>query len=123
MKVFDSATGRWHKSSQYLAADRLVKLRNTKTMWEVIDEIIKIWIESQPKQWKSHLVELGALQESRQNEYASTKDKSLRYILDIPEKIILMIRILYTPDEAPMNKDWMLKFAKRYPRFMVAQKL
>lgn len=123
MKVYSPLSGRLIDSKIYSAADYLVQLRKKKPMWDVIDEIIRIWIESKPRQWKAHLVQIKAERDTRKNKFASTKDKSLRYMLDIPEKIIMMIRILYTPSEAPMDKEWMKIFAKRYPRFVVAEKL
>ena len=123
MKVYSAYSGLWRESSDYLAADKLIKLKNEKPMWDVIDEVITVWFKRQPKQWKAHLFNLSNLKQTRKNKFASTKDKSLRYILDIPEKIIMMIRVLYDTNEAPMDKKWMLKFAKRYPRFLVAEKI
>ena len=123
MKVYSEYSGRLIDSSDYMAADKLIKLSKEKSMWEVIDEVLNIWAKRQPKEWKAHLFNLGNLKETRTNKFASTKDKSLRYILDIPEKVILMIRILYNTNEAPMDKKWMLIFAKRYPKFLVAEKV
>lgn len=105
------------------AANRLIELAKTKSQWEVIEEVVNVWQKTQPKEWKSHLIELKDLKETRENEFASTKDKSLRFILDIPEKVIMMIRILYSSEDAPMDKKWMLEFAKRFPRFVVANRI
>ncbi|KKP54483.1 MAG: hypothetical protein UR46_C0020G0003 [Parcubacteria group bacterium GW2011_GWA1_33_6] len=123
MKVFNSISNSLVDSEIYSAADLLVKLRNTKGMWEVIDEVLNIWHKNHPKEWKAHLIDIKDLRDTRKNEFASTKDKSLRLVLDIPEKIILMIRKLYDVQECPMDKKWMLKFAKRYPNMVVAEKL
>jgi hypothetical protein len=123
MKVFNSFSQTLVDSKTYSAADRLVKLRNTKPMWEVIDAVLDFWIKSQPKQWKAHLIEIEDIKKTRSNEWASTKDKSLRFMLDIPEKILLMIRKLYDVHDCPMDKKWMLKFARRYPKFIVADRL
>lgn len=121
MKVYSSISGRWFDSTPYLAADRLMKLRNTKGMWDVIDEVVKIWYTLHPRKWRAHLIEVEEEKETRKNKWASTKDKSLRYTLDIPEPVIMIIRKLYTPEECSMDKKWMLKFAKRYKKFVVAQ--
>lgn len=123
MKVYNSFSNTWVDSDIMLMADKLLKLKTEKPMWDVIDEIIKWWIGSNPKEWKSHLVEIKDLKETRTNKFASTKDKSLRYVLDIPEKIILILRKLYDNQECPMDKPWMLKFARRYPKFVVAEKV
>lgn len=123
MKVYTSHTNRLVDSKIYSAADRLVTLRNSKTQWEVIDEVIKVWHATNPKEWKSHLIDMQDLKETRKNKFASTKDKSLRFLLDIPEKVIFMIRKLYTVEECPMDEKWMLKFARRYPKFVVADRI
>lgn len=123
MKVYSSLTNRLVDINTSAAVDRLLTLRNTKSQWDVIDEVIKIWYTTHPKEWKSHLIEMKDLKETRKNKFASTKDKSLRFILDIPEKVILIIRKLYSTDECPMDKRWMLKFARRYPKFVVAERV
>lgn len=105
MKVYSQYSGRLFNATDYSAADRLLKLSKEKPIWEVIDEIINIWATRQPKKWKAHLFNLSSIKETRKNKFSSTKDKSLRYILDIPQQIIMMIRILYTTDEAPMDKN------------------
>lgn len=123
MKVFNSFTSTLVDSDTMLLANKLIELKKTKPMWKVIDFIITWWINTKPKEWRAHLVELQDLKETRKNKFASTKDKSLRYVLDIPEKVIMIIRKLYDVNECPMDKKWMLTFAKRYPRFLVAERL
>ena len=123
MKVYNSFSDSWVDSNIMLLADKLLKLKSEKSMWEVIDEVISWWIKTRPTQWKAHLIEIKDLKETRTNKWASTKDKSLRYVLDIPEKIMLIIRKLYNTQECPMDKRWMLKFARRYPSMVVAEKV
>ena len=123
MKVFNAFSNTMVDSNTMMAANKLIELKNTKGQWEVIDEVLNVWHKTNPKKWKAHLIELKDLKETRQNKFASTRDKSLRFLLDIPEKVILMIRKLYTTEECPMDKKWMLKFAKRYPKFLVADRV
>ena len=123
MRIYNSFSNTMVDSKIMLAADRLIELKKTKGQWEVIDEVLNVWEKTNPKKWKAHLIELKDLKETRINKFASTRDKSLRFLLDIPEKVILMIRKLYTTDECPMDKKWMLKFAKRYPKFLVADRV
>ncbi len=123
MKVVNTFSNTLVDSDTMFFAEKLIKLKKEKPMWDVVDEIIKWWIKSNPKEWRAHLIELSDLKKTRKNKFASTKDKSLRYVLDMPEKIILIIRKLYDVNECPMDKKWMLTFAKRYPRFLVAEKL
>ncbi len=123
MKVFNSFSNSLVDSKVYSSADYLIKLRKTKGMWEVIDGVIEVWQKSSPKEWKSHLIDMKDLRETRINKWASNKDKSYRFLLDIPEKIIFMIRKLYDFNDCPMDKKWMLKFARRYPTFVVADRI
>lgn len=127
MKVYNSLRGEMIDSHLMLAANRLIELSKIKPMWEVVDEIIRIWSELKPKEWKSHLINMANLRETRKNKFSSSYDKktgnNLRYTLDVPEKVILMIRVLYGTDEAPMDKKWFNTFAKRYPKFVVAEKI
>lgn len=112
------------------AVDRLVKLKRTNgsNPWPVIEECIKIWEATRPKEWKSYIIELGKLRATRKDrKFASTKDKVtggyLRYTLDIPEKVMKMIRCIYNPDELPMNREFFLAWSRKFPQMKVAEKL
>lgn len=122
MKVV-TTSGKIVDAAPYNAADNLVKLRNTKSLWEVIDEVIKVWEKTSVKKYTAHLIDITDIKETRDNHYASTASKSLRYLVDIPEDIIRMIRILYTVEELPMDKDFFKIFWKRYPVYRVSERL
>lgn len=122
MKVV-TTSGNIVDAAPYNAADNLVKLRNTKSLWEVIDEVIKVWEKTKVHKYTAHLIDITDVKQSRDNHYASTASKSLRYLVDIPEDIIRMIRILYTVEELPMDKDFFKIFWKRYPVYRVSERL
>jgi hypothetical protein len=122
MKVYDSLQNRLVEADIFQAVDRILKFSKTKTQWETIAEIIKIWENTQPTNWKSHLVDVGDIRESRKNKFAATKDKSIRYLADIPEKVLLLIRIVYPVEVLPMDKTFFRTFAKRFPQYAVPQK-
>lgn len=103
-----------------LFADKLLELRKDKGPWAVIDEIVKYWESYPHKEWKAHLIEI---RESRKNRFGSSKGKDLRYIVDVPEKILYMIRSMYKADELDMNKEWFRQFGKRYKQFLIPQKI
>ena len=108
------------------AADRLIMLRKKKPMWEVIDEVVDIWVKKHPKEWKSNLIRVQGIRDTRkEKEFASSKDKGsyLRYLVDAPQSIITMIRILYNPNELNMDKEFWIKFGKRYKAFMIPEKI
>lgn len=120
MKVFDSITGRWLEPKQYQFIDKCIELAKDKNPWAVIDEIVAYWNSTPHTQWKAHLIEL---KNSRFNKFGSNKDKSLRYIVDVPQQILYMIRAIYKVDQLDMNKDWFRRFGRRYPQFLVAEKI
>ena len=112
------------------AVEKLYKLKETSGSdpWPVIEECLNMWVASAPGTWKSFLYEIDQTRETRKDqEFGSTVDNStgatLRYTLDIPEKVVYMLRILYTPQELPMNRDFYIAFANRFPRFKIAQKM
>lgn len=105
-----------------------LKEKNGNNIWPVIEECLKVWTDKHPQQWKSYLIDVSDLRETRkEKKFASTTDKItggiLRYTLDIPEKLIMIIRAVYTPEELAMNKEFFTAFARKFPAFMVAEKL
>ncbi len=115
-------------------ADKLLELRKTKNKWEVIAFVISSWIKTKPRHWDSHLVSLRDIKETRKTTTVGSKQFSgvskdkvtggyLRYTLDIPEKVILIIRRLYTAEELPMDKKFFADFARRFPIFVVSRRV
>lgn len=127
MKVFDKLTGRILESDVVLAADRLMDMKKTRSVWDVIAEMITIWEARNPKEWQSYLVHLDDIKKTRKDtKFASTYDKQhggyLRYTVDFPQPLMNMIRSLYTSAELPMDKKFFRSFGRRFPRFQIAEK-
>ena len=113
-------------------ADKITELRKTKGMWEVIDEIMRLWASTNPKEYKSFLIDLNTTKETGKV-YSLTGGKSitnvskdengslLRHRLDIPVKVVYMIRRLYSVDECPMDAEFYNTWAKRYPKTVVSE--
>jgi hypothetical protein len=100
-------------------------------IWIVIGRIISIWKETHPKQWSSYLIELDTIRQTRldskfglsRNSKMYKGDRgNLRYTLDIPEQVYMMIRAVYNDDELPMDKEFFKLFARKFPMFKVAEK-
>lgn len=105
-----------------------LKTKSGSNPWPVIEACLRVWEETNPSEWQSYLIELEDLKKTRKDpKFASTYDKVhggyLRYTLDLPQKVVFMLRQLYDPDELPMNRQFFLEFARRFPKFKVAQKL
>ena len=124
--------GQKRKLSDIRAVDNLfrIKQNNAGNPWPVIDEILKLWEAKAKKlnQWDSYLFNLESTKETRKNDFAASKADPvhggiLRYILDIPEFVIYALRMVYNIDELPMDKKFNEEFARRYPKFKVAQKI
>jgi hypothetical protein len=109
-----------------LAADRLIKLKKENKLWESIEEIVKIWAETKPHEYRSYLVDVsqvkGAMKDPKFGT-TRTRDSGLRRTLDIPETVMFMIRKLYSPDELPMNRKFFQAWAKKFPKMMVVEKM
>ncbi len=100
-----------------------IKKKSGSNPWPVIELCIKIWESKRPSEWKAFLVELGEVKQTRRDRHAATKSKSLRYLLDLPETLVYMIRKVYSSEELPMNREFLREFARRYPKFAVPQSL
>lgn len=127
---------KWAPAGAVTAADKLVELKNTKDQWTVIEEIVKLWEATCPSEWASFVYDLEVSKQTAKVTYIGnkqfsnvSKDKGnydhpgtggiLRHQLDIPTKVIYMIRRLY-PD-LPMDKEFYDKFARRFPKMVVSK--
>ena len=116
-------------------ADKLIKMKqemgkDSDDFWEIVAIIVKEWKKRHPKQWKSHIADVGALSDSRGDEFGSNRKTKkgasmmdIRYLADIPQWIIFVLRRLFNADELPMDKEFFRKFARRFPDFRVAKKV
>lgn len=134
MKVQSVRTGKVYDYRDIQAVEHLLDLKRkysarskggAEQFWKVIDEIVKIWRDKNPTQWKSYLIELGKIRKTRRDEkFGESKKGSMRYLLDVPQPIIYMIRCLYDVHELPMNdKKFWREFGKRYTVFLVPKKV
>jgi len=122
--------GRKIQLADVRAVEHLEKLKKKhgNDIWPVIEACIKIWSDKHPDQWRSFLMDMSELRETRKDrKFASSTDKAtggiLRYTLDIPEKLIMIIRAVYAPEELAMDKEFFHTFARKFPSFQVAEKL
>ena len=107
------------------AASRLIALKNKhgSDVWPVVEECLRIWASKKPKEYQSFLLDLKDVQETRRDKFATSETEMYRYTLDIPETVIFMLRKLYTTDEMPMDKEFFRKWARKFPKMKVAEKI
>ncbi len=133
MKNFNPYIYKYAPASSVQLADKLIQLKKTKSKWEVIAFIVDSWAKTNPKSWRSHVINLQAVKQSRKLTTIGTKEFSgvskdkttgayLRYALDIPEKVIFIIRKLYNAEELPMDKEFFDQFGKRFPIFVISER-
>ena len=118
------------KTDDINAVVRLFQMKeaNGSNPWPVIEECFNIWSTQNPEKWDSYLIYLDSIKQTRKDKkFASTKDKVtggyLRYTIDIPQKVMYMIRQLYNSEELDMNRDFWMEFAKKFPKLRIAEKL
>lgn len=112
------------------AADKLVQLKKNKDPWTVIEAIIKIWESTHPTEWKSHIIDLEFSKKTAKvtsvggRQFSNVSKSGGSYLqkkLDIPQRVIYMIRKMYSPEELPMNEDFYYEWARRFPRMVVSE--
>jgi hypothetical protein len=114
------------------AANRLLELRKNGDIWAVIDEIVRIWEREAPSEYESFLITLEEIKQTRKVTNVGSKQFSgvsrtnkgmLRYRLDIPVRVVKMIRALYSPQELVMDTKFYEKLERRFPKFRISEKV
>jgi hypothetical protein len=108
-------------------AEVIMKLKDKKDYWAVIDELIKIWAAKSPDEEVATKVEIDGYKEAMSDPtFGQTnggKDMERRSILVFPRKLQLMIRSLFKAEELPFDREFYRKFAQKYPAFKIADKV
>ena len=128
---FDVDNMKWAPQKLVDMGDRLVRLRNSQPVWTVIQELMKMWQETNPKTYQSFLVELQDTKDtgkvtniggkSFSNVSEDANGSMLRHRLDIPVKVVYMLRRLYSVEELPMDAAFYDKWAKTFPKTVVSE--
>jgi hypothetical protein len=124
MKIYN-AYGQLRDTEDIQAIEHLVKLKqkNLSNYWPVVEECIRIWASKKPREYKSFLIDLQDMRETRSDKYGTSKTGMFRYTLDIPETVHHMLRKLYTTQEMPMDKKFFRDWARRFPKMKVAERI
>lgn len=117
--------GRWLHKSTVAWADRILEAEKKDGHWAAISEMIKHWKAKNPTEYTSVLLEIEGERRTRSNSTGSSKNKSMRYIADIPEYVWQMIVAFYKDKEVvnPYDPSFIREFARRFPEFRVADKI
>lgn len=105
----------------------VMKARDKKDPWTVIDKLVEIWAKKTPDDVEAMKINLEQYRETQTDKkFATTlggKEQERRFTLSFPKNLMLMIRTQYKADELPFDSDFYREFAKRYPFFKVAQEV
>lgn len=110
------------------SVDKLIDLKKESgsNPWPVIEKLFELWKISKPTEWKSYIIYIKETRDTRKDKkFACGKEKfnPVRYTLDIPQWIMLAIRMIYSKEELPMDKVFFRHFAKHFPKFKIAEKI
>lgn len=129
--VFDPVTQKVKDARTEQMVDSLFTSMKKNGLWETIALLVKRWEETHTDEAKEFYSALNETRKTRSNEdYADTKDKSTRYLAEIPIRINTAINILI-PDIVFHNagyhsrdsRKFLIEFARKFPQFRVGKKL
>lgn len=124
--VYDNLSNKIRSSNDVQLADKVVHMRKNKDQWDTIEELVKAWMDRSPEEFKAFKVYIGDTREVQIDpKFATTKnqDQDRRLLLVMPRSLHDMIRSIYKPDELKMDKEFFMKFAKRFKFFKIPEKI
>lgn len=118
--------GRIRKLDDVELAEDVIKAKNSKDTWTVIDKLVNAWAKRAPEEEKAVMINVGQYREQVvDKKFGQTllgKDQERRFKLSFPYSLMMMIRSIYKQEDLKMDDKFFDEFAKRYPAFRVAEK-
>lgn len=119
-------TGQIRNLEDVELAEDIIKLKNTKDHWAVIDKLVTVWAKKAPDDEKCVQINISQYKESLKDKKFGTtmlgKEQERRFKLSFPYSLMMMIRSVYKHDELSLDDKFFDDFAKKYPAFRVAEK-
>jgi len=105
----------------------VMKTKNSKDKWAVVEMLLNRWIKQTPEEFAAIKMQIGDQKELLvDKEFGQTlggKDMERRFTLVFPFKLQQMLRAVYAEEELQFDSKFYSEFAKRFPRFKIAQKV
>ena len=124
MKVVSN--GRLRDAEDVQLAEKIIELKNTKDHWAVIDLLVKVWAKKSPDEVKAQKVVIqgykNSLTDKKFGQTSGGKDFERRFILSFPQNLRMMIGAVFKNDLV-IDSKFFAEFGRRYPFFMVPEKL
>lgn len=129
--VIKTAKGKYkaYPAQAIKAADFILHIEKLKSKsgtdpWPVIEAIVDFWVDQSPTRYKSYLYQLEDTRETRlDSKFAESKGGMFRYTLDIPADIMYIIRRVYTVEELPMDREFFIRWGKKFKKMKIAEKI
>lgn len=124
--VKDELSGKVYKASDVDAIEYVLKLRKERDPWEVIEELIRIWMVKNPGEFQGFKIHLKDVKETRQDpKFGQTPDKNMERRLTIvfPLTLQSLIRKVYSVEELPFDRNFFQEFAMRFRMFQIPEQL
>lgn len=118
--------GRVRKFEDMELAEDIIKTKNLKDSWAVIDKLINAWAKRAPDDVEA--MEINVLQyretalDKKFGQTLGGKDQERRFKLSFPRGLMMMIRSIYKPEDLKMDNKFYEEFGRRYPYFKIAEK-
>ena len=124
--------GRLVKARDLVKVDHLLKLKATQPFWNVVEEVVKMWMNKSPKEWKSYIIHLDMVKADQKRTSIAGKrwrgvsrhdgiERSL--LIDFPLWIHLCLKKLYPEENQYLNsKEFFRKMADKFPIFRIREK-
>lgn len=118
--------GKLREAEKVAWVEKVIEKRQTKDVWEVIDELVKIWTKIAPEDEQAMKINVQQYRESQKDrifgQTLNGKDQERRFVLAFPRSLMWMIRSQYKVEELPMDSKFFKEFGRRYPAFKIAEK-
>lgn len=121
--------GKLRTAADVQLADEVIRLKNQKDPWAVVDLLVKAWAKKAPYEEKAMKLNVRDYRENlTDKKYGQTKDgkhMERRFTVAFPKTLFLMIGAIYKPadKEFVMDNKFYAEFARRYPAFQIPDKV
>ena len=115
-------------SDLYLFVEKLMGLRNEKKQWEAIDEIVSFYKKNYTDEYNDTVLLSRDLRKTRGDEWGrgdlkkDTGKSNFRMVMNLPFRLITIIRKVYGEQDLPFDRVFLRKFGMKHPEFLVPEK-
>ena len=125
MKVISN--DRIRNSEDIQLAEKIIELRKNKDPWIVINYLVEMWTRKYPEEVKEISEAIRnyrrSLNDPKFGQTKSGSDFERRLITSFPQRLMLLIRSVYSSQELQFSSDFYRDFATRYKFFRIPDKL